>query len=265
MKTRIFPALLKSWRNRRGLSQLDLAMTAEMSPRHLSFLETGRSQPSSDMVLRLCAALDVPLRERNQLLLAAEHPARYPDDDDASLPPEVERVLDRMGQKHEPYPLVVLNSVYDAIRTNHAAALLLPRFVADHTALVPPLNLFDMTFDPRLSRPFVVDWDGAARDMIARLHREVLAHPGDARRADLLARVLTMPNVPKPWHQPDFDRGTAPVLGVTLQRNDVRLSFVAVVTSFSGAQHVAVDELRIEAWFPTDDATERYCAELASL
>jgi transcriptional regulator with XRE-family HTH domain len=264
MKTRVFPALLKNWRHRRGLSQLDLALTAEMSPRHLSFLETGRSQPSAEMVLRLCSALDIPLRERNQLLVAAEHAPHYPEAEASSLPPEIERVLDRMCEQQEPYPLIVLNSVYEVLRTNVAGSALLTRFVADTSAITLPLNLFDLTFDPRLSRPFVVDWAGAARDLLARLHREVLAHPGDARRSDLLARVLAMPDVPKLWHQPDFERGTAPVLGIRLQRDDVCLSFITVVTAFSAPQNVTLDELRIEAWFAVDDATAAYCATLAA-
>jgi transcriptional regulator with XRE-family HTH domain len=260
MKSRVFPALLKSWRHRRGLSQLDLALIAEMSPRHLSFLETGRSQPSSEMVLRLCNALDVPLRERNTLLSAADHPAHYPEAEREVMPAEIERVVDRMCAQQEPYPLLVLNSTYDVLRTNTAAALLVQHFVVDTTALVPPINLFDLTFDARLARPFVVDWQGAARDLIGRLHREVLAHPGDARRSELLARVLAMPDVPRPFCQPDLERDAAPVLALQLQRDDVRVSFIAAVTAFSAPQNVTLDELRIESWFPADDATAAWCA-----
>jgi transcriptional regulator with XRE-family HTH domain len=260
MKSRVFPALLKSWRHRRALSQLDLALVAEMSPRHLSFLETGRSQPSTEMVLRLCNALDVPLRERNGLLIAAGHPAHYPETEGEPMPAEIEAVVARMCAQQEPYPLLVLNSTYEVVRTNTAAALLVQHFVVDSTALVPPINLFDLTFDPRLTRPFIVDWHSAARDVIARLHREVLAHPGDARRSELLSRVLAMPDVPRPFFQPDLEHNAAAVVGIELQRDDVRVSFITAVTAFSAPQNVALDELRIESWFPADEATAAWCA-----
>ncbi len=264
MKTRVFPALLKSWRHRRGLSQLDLAITAEMSPRHLSFLETGRSRPSPEMVLRLAAALDVPLREQNELLAAAEHPPHFPESDTASLPPAIDRVLARMCEQQEPYPLIVVDSAYDVVRTNRAGQALLSRFVKELDAIGHPLNLFDLTFDHRLSRPFIVDWEQAARDLLARLHREVLLHPGDPRRADLLARVLAMPDVPKLWRAPDFGRGQDPVLSIQLARDGVCLSFITVVTAFSSPHTVTLDELRIEAWFPGDDATAAFCAAIAA-
>lgn len=259
MKSRVFPALLKSWRHRRGLSQLDLALVAEMSPRHLSFLETGRSQPSPEMVLRLCNALDVPLRERNTLLVAADHPAHYPEAE-REMPPAIEAVLERMCAQQEPYPLLVLNSTYEVLRTNVAGAMLVQHFVVDSSALVPPVNLFDLTFDLRLTRPFIVDWHSAARDLIARLHREVLAHPGDAQRSALLARVLAMPDVPRPFCQPDLEHDAAAVLGLQLERDGVRVSFIAAVTAFSAPQNVTLDELRIESWFPADDVTAAWCA-----
>lgn len=263
-KNLLFPALLKSWRHRRGLSQLDLALTAEISSRHLSFLETGRAQPSADMVLRLCAALDVPLRDQNALLSAADHAPAFAEPPTTSLPAVVDRVLDRMCAQQEPYPLVVLSGDYDMMRLNDGGARLLPLFVKDPNALTPGLNLYDLTFDARLARDFVDDWDNAARVMVARLHREVLARPGDARMSALLARVLAMPGVPKSWHLPDFSDGDTPVLGVRLRRDALALSFVTVVTAFSAPLNVTMEELRIEAWFPADDVTTAFCASLAA-
>lgn len=263
-KNLLFPALLKSWRHRRGLSQLDLALTAEISSKHLSFLETGRAQPSAEMVLRLCASLDVPLRDQNTLLAAADHAPVFTEPPATSLPPLIERVLDRMCAQQDPHPLIVLSGDYEIVRINDAGARLLPRFVADPSALTPNLNLFDLTFDDRLARPFVDDWHNAAGYMVARLHREVLARPGDARLQQLLTRVLALPGVPRAWHTPDFDNGHQPVMSVQLKRDDVRLAFITVITAFSAPMNVTVDELRIEAWFPADDITAAYCAALAA-
>src|SRR5579859_3587977 len=121
---RLFPALLKHWRNRRGLSQLDLALAADVSPRHVSFLETGRAQPSREMVLRLGATLNVPLREQNGMLRAAGFGEEFPEPDLAVLPPGVALAIERMMQTHEPYPMTVLDRRYQLLRANQGATRL---------------------------------------------------------------------------------------------------------------------------------------------
>src|SRR5215467_909511 len=119
--SRLFPALLKHWRGRRGLSQLDLALAADVSARHVSFLETGRAQPSRDMVLRLGATLGIPLRDQNALLVAAGMPEAFPEPSfDDGLPEPIRLAVERMAEKQEPYPLVVMNRVYDVLLVNRA-------------------------------------------------------------------------------------------------------------------------------------------------
>src|SRR5579883_2458180 len=184
---RLFSALLRHWRTRRGLSQLDLAIAADVSSRHVSFLETGRAQPSREMVLVLAAALDVPLRDQNVLLDSAGFPPAFDEPAlDGGMPHAVGLAIDRMLAHHEPFPMVVLTRTYDMLRANAAAARLLAAMVRDPAALGDPPNLMRALFDPRLARPFVGDWERTARLLLSRLHRESLARPGDDAPAALL-------------------------------------------------------------------------------
>ncbi|HET9038335.1 MAG TPA: helix-turn-helix transcriptional regulator [Myxococcaceae bacterium] len=260
----LFPALLRHWRTRRGMSQLDLALAAEVSARHVSFLETGRSRPSREMILRLSSTLDVPLREQNAMFRAAGLEEVFPDPaPDAPFPPAVERAIDRMMAQHEPFPLVVFDRKYDIVRLNGGASRLLPIFVADSGALEPPVNAMALLFDPRGARPFIEDWPQAARSMLARLHREVLASGGDAELGALLHRILELPDVPASWKQPDFGIPSEPTLTVRLRRDDTRVAFLTTVTTFSAPQNVALEELHLESWFPLDDQTAEVCGRLA--
>src|SRR5215468_3117566 len=147
--SRLFPALLKHWRGKGGLSQLDLALAADVSARHVSFLETGRAQPSREMILRLAAALDVPLRDQNAMLQAVGLPEAWSSATDAAMTPPIERAILRMLEKHEPYPMVVVNRRYDLLRANNGATRLLGGFVMDPAALTQPLNVCRALFDPR--------------------------------------------------------------------------------------------------------------------
>ena len=246
------------------MSQLDLALAAEVSPRHVSFLETGRSRPSHEMILRLGSTLDVPLRDQNAMLRAAGLPEAFPDPGpEAPFPPAIERAIDRMMAQHEPFPLVVFDRKYDIVRLNGGASRLLPLFVADFGALEPPVNAMMLLFDPRGARPFVEDWPQAARSMLARLHREVLASGGDAEMGALLNRILELPDVPASWKQPDFGIPSEPTLIVRFRRDAIRVAFLTTVTTFSAPQNVALEELHLESWFPLDDETAETCVRLA--
>ena len=246
------------------MSQLDLALAAEVSSRHVSFLETGRSRPSQEMILRLGSTLDVPLREQNAMLRAAGLEEAFPDPGpETPFPPAIERAIERMMAQHEPFPLVVFDRKYDIVRLNGGAARLLPLFVADSGALEPPVNAMLLLFDPRGARPFVEDWPQAARSMLARLHREVLASGGDAELGALLHRILELPDVPASWKQPDFTIPSEPTLPVRLRREKTRVAFLTTVTTFSAPQNVALEELHLESWFPLDDETAEACVRMA--
>jgi transcriptional regulator with XRE-family HTH domain len=261
----LFPALLKYWRRRKGLSQLDLGIAADVSARHVSFLETGRAQPSRDMVLRLAAALDVPLRDQNALLRGAGMEPEFREPGlDGALPATITRAIEQMLQQQEPYPLVVMNRLYDVLRTNHAAMRVLAALVADPRALGDgPLNAFSMILDPRLLRPAILEWEHVARSLMWRLHREALDRPGDTELRALLDRLHAMPDVPESWSRPDFSVPSPPAFSVRLRQRDLELGFLTTVTVFNAPQDVTLQELRIESYFPLDDATARTCARLA--
>jgi transcriptional regulator with XRE-family HTH domain len=255
----LFSALLKFWRGRRGLSQLDLASHAGVSARHVSFLETGRAQASESMALRLLAALDVPLRDRNEALRAAGFEARFPEPTLAAIPPAIDEALTRMLETHEPYPLIVISPDANVLRSNRAASTLFRHFVADRAALEALPNMFSLVFDPRLMRPFIANWTSVARQMLVRLHRESLQRGGDERLTALARRALAFPDVPRAWHAPDFAEGVDPVFSIHLARGDIALGFFTTVTAFSSPRVVTLDELRIESSFPLDAATRRFC------
>jgi transcriptional regulator with XRE-family HTH domain len=261
---RLFPALLRDWRSRRGMSQLDLAIAADVSSRHVSFLETARADPSREMVLRLGGALNVPLRDQNALLRAAGFAEEFAEPSvRGGLPASIMQALDRMFAAHEPFPMVAVDRRYDVLRMNDGGARLLSRFVLDPGALAGRQNLFIALFDPRAARSFVVDWERVAHGMIARLHREVLARAGDAELAGLLRALLEYPGVPPAWRQPDFSAPSEPTLTVRLRRDELDLAFLTTITSFSAPQNVTLEELRLESYFPLDDATAAACEALS--
>jgi transcriptional regulator with XRE-family HTH domain len=260
---RLFPALLRHWRTRRGLSQLDLALAADVSARHVSFLENGRAQPSREMVLRLASTLDVPLREQNAMLVEAGFAAEFPEPRvEDGLAPAIESALARMLEQQEPFPLVVMDRGYHALRTNRAALRVLSRFVLKPERLAERPNMLRMVFDPELARPFVLDWERVARALLSRAHREALAHPGDASLGALVRSIFEYPDVPESFRQPDFSSPCEPTLAFRVRRGELELAFLTTVTVFNAPQNVTLDELRIESYFPLDDATTRACERL---
>jgi transcriptional regulator with XRE-family HTH domain len=261
MSDALFSALLKYWRGRRGLSQLDLALAADVSARHISFLETGRARPSEEMVLLLAAALAVPLRQQNRLLDAGGFPPRFAERD--TIPPSVEAALARMMSQQEPYPLTVLSGGYDILRSNRAAQSLFTRLLAGR-AQPATLNPFDLVFNPQLLRPFVVRWERLARTMLARLQRETLHRNAEPHLGPLLERVLAYPDVQRAWLAPDFSTPMEPVVTIEFQRDELSLAFLGTVTVFSAPQEAALEELRIESFFPLDARTAAACERLAS-
>jgi len=262
--TRLFQALLRDWRNRRGLSQLDLAGAADVSARHLSFLETGRAQPSREMVLRLASTLSIPLRDQNALLRAAGLADEFPEPSVTNgLPEPILHALELMLAQHEPFPMTVLDSRYDVLRMNEGAARLLPKFIAEPSAIPERPYAMVMLFDPRLMRPFILDWERIAHGLIARLHREALTRGDDGEPASLLRLLLEYPGVPAAWRQPDFLSPSDPVLIIKVRRGDLALGFLSTITVFNAPQNVTLEELRVESLFPLDDATARACKRLA--
>jgi transcriptional regulator with XRE-family HTH domain len=261
---RVFPALLKYWRGTRGMSQLDLALTAEVSSRHLSFLETGRSQPSVEMVHLLTEALDVPLRDRNDVLRAAGFAAEYPEPEiPALLQGPLGAAVDTMCAHHEPYPMMVVDGLYNVVQLNTAGTRMLALAGAELGDDDVPVNLLRVMFDPAI-RELYPDWEGAAGPVLRRLQREVLQRPQDARLAELMADLLESAALSPDWRQPGPTAVGDPMLVFRLQLGELKLAFLTTITAFNAPQNVTLDELRIESWFPMDAETEAACAELLS-
>jgi len=264
MSDRLFPALLKYWRGRHGQSQLDLALAAGVSARHISFLESGRAKPSAEMVLRLMSVLGVPLRDQNEALCVAGHAPRFPEPELHAIEPEIDWAIERMLTQQEPFPLTVLSPDYRILKRNTAASRFFEFFIAEPAQCVEPMDMFALILDPALVRPFLVDWHQVAHHMLARLHREALQNPSDSRLSALMERVMQYPGVKDEWRHPDFSAQPGSTLSIRLHRGDLAMNFMTTVTSFSAPRLVTLEELRIESYFPLDSATQGICARMAS-
>lgn len=261
----LVPALLKHWRRQRGLSQLDLAVAADISARHVSFLETGRSVPSPEMVVLLGTTVGVPLRQINTMLRAAGHRALF-DEVEAGdpLPASIVGAIEVLKSHHDPFPLVVMDAAYGVLDLNSGASALFALLLGDEgTVALSDLNLARLTFDPDGAQPFIANFDEVGRHLLWRIQREALADPEDAEIRELLDNLLAMPTVDPNWRQVDLSAPSDPALTVELHAGDVALRFLTTVTAFQAPQNVAVERLRIESWFPIDEATTEACCALA--
>ena len=255
--------LLREWRAARRLSQLDLALAAEVSTRHLSYMETGKAQPSREMLARLADALDLPLRERNALLVAAGYAACYPET--ALTTPELERVrraIDFILRQQEPFPAFVLNRRWDVLMANRAAVRV-NRFVMRDRASAHD-NMIRQIFDPDDLRPAVANWEEVAGDLIRHLHDAVAAAPSDHAARALLDEALAYPGVPVRWRRREIDTAPLPLLTTILRRDEHELRFFSTITTFATSRDVTIDELHIECCFPVDEATAALCRTLAA-
>jgi transcriptional regulator with XRE-family HTH domain len=255
-------ALLKEWRAARRLSQLDLALEADVSARHLSYVETGKAQPSREMVARLADALHMPLRERNALLLAAGYAPDYPETPLATSDmAQVRRAVELILEHQEPYPAFVLDRFWDIVATNRAAVRV--GGVLRGGAAPVHANMVRQFFDPADLRPVVVNWEEIAGDLIRHLHDQVAAVPSDPRGRALLEDVLRYPGVPARWHARELAAAPSPLLTVHFRVGAQELRFFSTITTFATPSDVTLDELRIESVFPADEATAELCRRLA--
>ncbi len=252
--------LLREWRAARRLSQLDLALEAEVSARHLSYVETGKARPSRDMVARLADTLEMPLRERNALLMAAGYAPEYPETAlDTPELAQVRRAVEFILEHQEPYPAFVLNRHWDILLTNGAAARM-AEFLCGGSAHG---NMVRQFFDPNDMRAVVVNWEEVAGDLIQHLHDEIAAVPSDTRARALLDEVLRYPGVPPQWRSRELGTPPPPLLTVEFRKAGQALRFFSTITRFGTPRDVTIDELRIECTFPADDATVEFCRALA--
>jgi transcriptional regulator with XRE-family HTH domain len=258
-----FGGLLRRLRTARRLSQEQLAFDAEVSTRHLSYLETGKSKPSREMVLVLANALELELRDRNTMLSSAGFAAVYTSSALESLQmAPVRRAIDLILAKQEPFGAIVVDRVWNVLRLNDGAMRLLSRFLpeaADHPELAA--NIVKSSLHPKGLRPWIVNWVEVATFALERLERDCVMFPTDAERLALRDAVRSYPGVEalRP-----FDAGTAgaPVSLVHLKRGDDEARLFTMITSIGTPLDVTAQELAIETYFPADDATERWTQSL---
>jgi transcriptional regulator with XRE-family HTH domain len=247
--------LLRQWRDIRGKTQQDLSFDAGVSQKHISFVESGRSTPSRQMLLDLAQALDVPLRERNELLMAAGYAPLYSDQAlDAPLMNSISRALQRMLLQHEPFPAIVMDRHWNVLMTNDAAPRLFGCFI-DMAARPTPRNLLHLMFDPAGMRPFIANWPATARGLLGRVYREALGHVIDKRTKALIAELSQYPGVKPEWRAPS-PGDAMPMIPLTFVKDGVTLNYFSMITTVGTPQTISAEELRLECMFPADDATE---------
>lgn len=263
-----FGAQLRSWRECRKLSQLELALASEVSQRHISWLENERSRPSRTMIGRLADALQIPLRERNTLLVTAGFAAVYARQSlqaDGMAP--VQDALTRILNNHEPYPAIVADRYWNIAQANDAMERLLAR--NDPAQLWQRIgddgrrNLALLTLHPDGLRPFIDNWAELAPPFLRRLRHEALER-GDPEQLKHVQHLEQLANL-RELDAIEPQVPLLPVLPLKLTLGPLRLSMFSVISTFGTPQDVTTDELRIESFFPADDATEQFfCAAAAS-
>lgn len=245
--------LVRDWRTRRRRSQLDLALEVGVSTRHLSFVETGRARPSPELLLAVAEHLDVPLRERNAMFLAAGYAPRYPQSslDDPSMA-RARAAVQRLLDAHDPYPGVVVDRAWNIVLANSAAGLLVEG--ADPALLGPPMNVFRLCLHPSglagRTRNFA-EW---ATYLLGELHRAA-AVTADPSLAALVDEVAAYPGVRALGGWRSVSVAAVPALLVPIEVDD--LSMFTTITTFGTPQDVTLSELAVELFYPADDETEQ--------
>jgi transcriptional regulator with XRE-family HTH domain len=251
--------LLRQWRERRRLSQLDLALRAEVSARHVSFVETGRSQPTSDMILRLAQQLDVPLRERNVLLLAGGYAPAFPASSMTAPPMSaVSDAIEQILRAHEPFPAAVIDGHWDLVAANEAIGVLTAG--ASAALLEPPVNVLRLCLHPDGIGPRIVNLPEWRAHLLDRLGRDI-SSTADEALIRLRQELLGYPSPPASPH-PDT---RAILVPMTIRVQDGTLSLFSTTTVFGTPRDVTLSELAIESFFPADGASAEYFTSRAAV
>ncbi len=276
-----FGMLLKQWRMKRGISQLELSLTSQVSQRHISFLESGRSKPSREMVLGLADVLDVPLRQQNLLLTTAGFAPIHTETDLAA--PEmsmIRKAIDLMLLKQEPYPAFAIDRYWNLLLTNTAANRLIAAFIDLETLQTQfyqdgKLNLLRLMFHPQGLRPFVANWEDAAGQLLRRVQREAqdpigknpskkseTTKPQIDRSVELFDELMRYPGVPELWQTSHRVVQNMLLLPVHLKRDRLELQFFSTIATLGTSYDITLQELRIECLFPADEITEQNWLQL---
>lgn len=259
--------MVRAWRQRRHLSQLELALDAGVSARHLSFIETGRARPSPEMILRLAEQLEIPLRQRNRLMLAAGYAPAFAQRelDDPEMAP-IRRTLERILAAHDPYPALVVNGEWELVASNRGMAMLLEGVSAE--LLEPPVNVYRVALHPEGMARSIVNLDECRRHLLDRLRRQI-ALSGDPALETLHAEVSSYgPPADRRFESvpadANGDEASELAVPVRMRRPDgSELAFISTLATFGSAVEVTASELSIESFFPLDDATADAVREYA--
>jgi transcriptional regulator with XRE-family HTH domain len=267
--------LLRHWRNVRGRNQLALSIESGVSQRHISFIESGRSIPSRQTLLEIAQVLDVPLRERNSLLLSAGYAPVFSEVAwNSAQMQSITRALERILRQHEPFPALVMDRYWNLLMTNDSAPRFFNCFI-DMSQRKGPRNMLHLVFDPDGMRPFVEHWDEVAGSLLYRVRTEATGRVMDEKTKELVAALLAYPGEKANSAEQTQRRSRQSTLGQTLQRNsaiggpilpiiplsfrkdETVLNYFSMVTTVGTPQTVAAQELRIESLFPADEESER--------
>lgn len=261
-----FSAALRYWRGKRGYSQLQLSTIGEVSQRHISFLESGRSQPSKSLILKLGTVLDIPLRQRNVMLLAAGFAPAYQErklsDPEMSV---VQQALTFMLAQQAPYPALVVDRLWNLQLSNAPAAGMIrwllgmpaDQQIPDHGAV----NVLRLMFDPNGLRPYIVNWQEVFADLLQWIQREAMSDGPGSEATALLAELAQFAGPVPEGETPATDRPALPFLPVTLRKDGVELNLFTTIATLGTPRDVTLHELRIESFFPADEATRAWFQE----
>ncbi|WP_267220722.1 helix-turn-helix domain-containing protein [Dyella silvae] len=250
--------LMRYWRAQRGKSQFDLSLDTGISQRHISFIESGRSNPSREVLIDIALALEVPLRERNALLQAAGFAPIYTESPLEALEMQgLRNAIERMLRHHDPFPAIVMDRYWNVLMTNEYA----PRFFNcffDTSKRDGPRNMLHLIFDPKGMRPFVSDWERTSRSLIRRVHHEAVGSIIDEKTEELLQSLKAYSDVgdDEKTCASESYTPTTPVIPLSFVREGVVLNYFSLVTTVGTPQTISAQELRIECMFPADESTE---------
>jgi transcriptional regulator with XRE-family HTH domain len=252
--------LLRGWRNRRAMSQADLAFEAGISIKHLSYVETGKAVGSRHILLQLAGALDLSLRDRNALLEAGGFARQYGERNFSA--PEVadaKRAIDLLLRRHEPFPAIVTDRQWNVLQANRAAVRLMTMLLGAER-MQRPLNHMRMFLAPDELRPFVENWPKVAAALLVRARHEAMAAPLDLALQSTWRELLKLPDLPTP--QLDENEAPGPLCEVRLRKGDVAIGLIGAVLTLGTPQDVTLQELRVEMFMPADEASEATLVEL---
>lgn len=249
-------SLLREWRDRRRISQLELALRADSSARHISFIETGRARPSQEMVLRLAEHLDVPVRERNALLIAAGYAPAFPETplDDPSMA-ALRSGMERLLTGYEPFPALVVDGTYHVQAANRGVTLLLDGIAPD--LLQPPLNSMRLTMHPDGLAPRIRNYLEWRSHLLAQMERQ-LALMRSSRLRALYDEVSAYPLPPGGREKAASGEHAPFALPMMLEHHHTVLSFISTIATFNTPMDVTVSELAVETLLPADPETAAY-------